>query len=93
VIVITAKQLSAAERERLLGQAQKVFAKAPPVGLILPQPSALRFGVDPRAPQQTRICKGKRTEPRALNGEVLLVEDNEMNRDMLSRPLTRRVLR
>jgi CheY-like chemotaxis protein len=27
VIVITAKQLSAAERERLLGQAQKVFVK------------------------------------------------------------------
>ena len=27
VIVVTAKQLSAAERERLLGQAQKVFVK------------------------------------------------------------------
>ena len=33
VIVITAKQLSAAERERLLGQAQKVFAKGTASGV------------------------------------------------------------
>jgi len=33
VIVITAKQLSAAERERLLGQAQKVFAKGTATGV------------------------------------------------------------
>ena len=33
VIVITAKQLTAAERERLLGQAQKVIAKGAAVAL------------------------------------------------------------
>ena len=88
VIVITAKQLSAAERERLLGQAQKVFAKGTAVGLILRQPSARRFGVDP-ARRSRREYVRQKDEPRA-NGEILLVEDNEMNRDMLSRRLTRR---
>ena len=53
VIVITAKQLTAAERERLLRQAQKVMEKGTASRLISPRPSARQCGVGRRVPLQS----------------------------------------
>jgi two-component system, cell cycle response regulator DivK len=50
--------------------------------LILPRPSARQYGVGRR--------EGHRRDKSKVMTKVLLVEDNEMNRDMLSRRLTRR---
>ena len=60
--------------------------KATASGSTSPPPSAMRFGAGRRG--LGRSEKDKTVESRMT--KVLLVEDNEMNRDMLSRRLIRR---
>ena len=84
VIVITAKQLTAGERERLLRPgAQSDGESNREQGSISPQPSARHYGAGRRA-------KGTDRGQEYGHDKVLLVDDNEMNRDMLSRRLIRR---
>ena len=79
IVVITAKDLSADDRERLNGY----VAEDPPEGRAQPRAAAgrgARAGGDQRRPP----------EAEGLMAKILLVEDNEMNRDMLSRRLVTR---
>ena len=85
VIVITAKQLTAVEHDRLLRQVHKVMEKA----------TASRVDIAAAISEAAAASAGARGgSDREAKGKgmtkVLLVEDNEMNRDMLSRRLTRR---
>jgi CheY-like chemotaxis protein len=87
VIVLTAKELTAAERERLLRQANKVIDK----GTTSRFDIALAVGEAMRR-RSARAAVGANTRANGANwmSKVLLIEDNEMNRDMLSRRLIRR---
>ena len=86
VIVITAKQLTAAERERLLRQAQKVMEKAT-ASKSRYRRGHQRGGAAPAGAGAKWNRPGDKSKGMT---KVLLVEDNEMNRDMLSRRLMRR---
>ena len=83
IVILTAMPLGAAERELLGGRTREVIAK----------------GADDLAQVLRRVLRapaeGGRKSPRPAdvgNGmaKILIVEDNEMNRDMLSRRLIRR---
>ena len=79
IVVITARDLSHEDRERLNGYVQKILQKGAP----RPRAAAgrgARAGGDQRCPP----------EAAGLMAKILLVEDNEMNRDMLSRRLVKR---
>ena len=87
-MVMTAKEFTAAERERLLRQAKKVIAKGR-VGLTCR--GRRRGGAAPaRARGTGRNVNARERSWSKRMPKVLLVEDNEMNRDMLSRRLIRR---
>ena len=79
IVVITAKDLSA-RRPRA---AQRVRAEDSPEGRAQPRAAAGR-GARARGDQR------RPPETESLMAKILLVEDNEMNRDMLSRRLVRR---
>ena len=84
VIVITAKQLTAVEHDRLLRQVHTVMEKATASKVDIA--AAISEALRRRPPR----AKGTDRDKSKGMTKVLLVEDNEMNRDMLSRRLTRR---
>jgi two-component system, cell cycle response regulator DivK len=86
-IMITAKELTAGEGERLLREAEQVIVKRASIGMDI---AAARGGGAASADTSVRDRARKQERKRTAMAKVLLVEDNEMNRDMLSRRLTRR---
>ena len=76
IVVITAKDLTADDRERLNGYVQKISRRAPTSREQL-LAEVRELVVSQRRPPETE----------GLMAKILLVEDNEMNRDMLSRRL------
>ena len=91
VIVLTGMSLTLEQRNRLLGQVREVIAKARrPTPMSQPR-YARRCGGGYPAPALAAgpLIFGTDFEGDAMT-KVLLVEDNEMNRDMLSRRLIRR---
>ena len=79
VVVVTAKDLTREDRERLNGHVERILQKG-------------AHGRERAAGRGARAGGGQRRAPEAprLMAKILLVEDNEMNRDMLSRRLARR---
>ena len=74
IVVITAKDLTRDDRERLNGYVEKILQKGAH-GRERAAGRGARAGGDQRRPP----------EAEGLMPKILLVEDNEMNRDMLSR--------
>ena len=79
VVVVTAKDLTADDRARLNGYVQKILQKG-----AHSRERAAGGGARARGDQR------RPPEARGPDAKILLVEDNEMNRDMLSRRLVRR---
>ena len=79
IIVITAKDLTREDRERLNGYVQQILQKG-------------AHGRDELLAEVRELVATERRAPAAegLMAKILLVEDNEMNRDMLSRRLVKR---
>ena len=89
IVVITAKDLSAEDHERLNGYVARVLQKgALSRETLLGEVRDLVDRVGPPRPPPPP----HRGRP-ALMAKILLVEDNEMNRDMLSRRLAKRATR
>lgn len=82
VIVITAKDLTEQDHRRLNGGVERIIQKGAPLGNSCWPRCALSW------PAGT-ITKCN-PHPQYLMARILLVEDNEMNRDMLSRRLERK---
>jgi CheY-like chemotaxis protein len=76
IVVITARDLSRDDRERLNGYVQKILQKG----------AHGRDSCWPRCASSWRPASP--AEADGLMPKILLVEDNEMNRDMLSRRLS-----
>ena len=83
VVVLTAKDLTAEDRERLNG----ARGARPPEGRATSRETLL--GEVRRCVAASSLGRGRKPE-RRLMAKILLVEDNEMNRDMLSRRLAQR---
>ena len=86
VVVLTAKDLTAEERAFLAERTLLVLAR-------VRSRSAARLGAGGHRQAARDACaRGRTSRSRAgvsLMPKILLVEDNEMNRDMLSRRLVR----
>jgi CheY-like chemotaxis protein len=76
VIVITAKDLTPRDHKRLNGEVDRIIQKVSPE----PNKSSSKCATSTRNATQRRT-----PEAASLMTKILLVEDNEMNRDMLSR--------
>ena len=79
IVVVTAKDLSAEDRERLNGYVERILQKG-------------AYSREELLAEVRELVADQRRPPEAdgLMAKILLVEDNEMNRDMLSRRLVRR---
>ncbi len=79
IVVVTAKDLSHHDRERLNGYVQRILQKG-------------TYGREQLLAEVRDLVAASVDPPEApiLMAKILLVEDNEMNRDMLSRRLVRR---